>query len=271
MLVKSLSPSRASDFMRCPLLYRYRAIDRLEEPASAAAMRGTMVHSVLEALFDLPPADRTPDSAQTLVGPAYAKLRERDGRVEQLFADGSLTEEAFIAGARDLVDSYFTLEDPRRLEPEARELLVEAPLEDGPLLRGYIDRLDVAAGSGAIRIVDYKTGKAPAPRYQSEMLFQLRFYSLIIWLVRARMPDCVKLIYLGNRQVLEAEPTGSELERTQLRILTIWSQIVKMIEARDFPPVKGTLCGWCSFQDKCPLFGGQAPSWPCEGDAAAAP
>ncbi|NUP20980.1 MAG: DUF2800 domain-containing protein, partial [Streptomyces sp.] len=47
----SLSPSRASDFMQCPLLYRFRVIDRLPEKPSAAATKGTLVHAVLERLF----------------------------------------------------------------------------------------------------------------------------------------------------------------------------------------------------------------------------
>ncbi|MEU0066766.1 PD-(D/E)XK nuclease family protein, partial [Streptomyces albidoflavus] len=46
----SLSPSRASDFMQCPLLYRFRVIDRLPEKPSPAATRGTLVHAVLERL-----------------------------------------------------------------------------------------------------------------------------------------------------------------------------------------------------------------------------
>ncbi|MDR3107155.1 MAG: PD-(D/E)XK nuclease family protein [Bifidobacteriaceae bacterium] len=265
MLVESLSPSRASDFMRCPLLYRYRAIDRFEEPAAPAAMRGTLVHSVLEALFDLPSGQRTPEAAQALVPGAYQRLRQRDHRVDQLFADGSLTEEAFIGGARELVDAYFALEDPRRLQPEARELLIEARWDGGPPLRGYVDRLDVAAADGAIRVVDYKTGKAPAPRFQSEMLFQLRFYSLIIRLARGRQPDTVRLVYLGDRQILDAQPTPSDLDRTKLRIETIWSEITRMLQTQDFPPVKGPLCGWCAFQDKCPLFGGEVPTFPSDG------
>ncbi len=51
----SLSPSRAADFMTCPLLYRFRVVDRLPEPPSPAAARGTLVHAVLERLFDEPP------------------------------------------------------------------------------------------------------------------------------------------------------------------------------------------------------------------------
>ena len=41
----SLSPSRASDFMTCPLLYRFRVIDRLPEPPTQATARGTLVHA----------------------------------------------------------------------------------------------------------------------------------------------------------------------------------------------------------------------------------
>ncbi|WP_140394583.1 RecB family exonuclease, partial [Streptomyces recifensis] len=61
----SLSPSRASDFMRCPLLYRFRVIDRLPEKPSEAATRGTLVHAVLERLFDAPAAERTAPAAKS--------------------------------------------------------------------------------------------------------------------------------------------------------------------------------------------------------------
>ncbi len=63
----SLSPSRASDFMTCPLLYRFRVIDRLPEKPGSAATRGTVVHSVLERLFDLPAAERVPEQAHALL------------------------------------------------------------------------------------------------------------------------------------------------------------------------------------------------------------
>ena len=72
--VESLSPSRAADFMSCPLLYRFRVIDRLPEPPSAEATRGSMVHAVLERLFDLAAADRTPAHAIGMVEAEWARL-----------------------------------------------------------------------------------------------------------------------------------------------------------------------------------------------------
>ena len=58
----ALSPSRASDFKQCPLLYRFRAIDRLPEPTSSAQLRGSVVHAALEQLYALPASERDPDS-----------------------------------------------------------------------------------------------------------------------------------------------------------------------------------------------------------------
>ena len=60
----ALSPSRASDFKQCPLLYRFRAIDRLPEPPSTAQLRGSVVHAALEQLY----------------APARGRTRARDAR-----------------------------------------------------------------------------------------------------------------------------------------------------------------------------------------------
>src|ERR1700712_5508787 len=70
----ALSPSRASDFKQCPLLYRLRAIDRLPEPASPAQVRGLVVHGALERLYALTAASRVPDTAMTLVEPAWEEI-----------------------------------------------------------------------------------------------------------------------------------------------------------------------------------------------------
>src|SRR3984957_6677289 len=70
----ALSPSRASDFKQCPLLYRFRAIDRLPEPPSTAQGRGSVVHAALEQLYALPAAARGPDTAMALVAPAWDRV-----------------------------------------------------------------------------------------------------------------------------------------------------------------------------------------------------
>lgn len=185
----SLSPSRAADFMRCPLLYRLRVIDRLPEKPSEAATRGTVVHAVLERLFDAPAAERTVDRARAMVAGEWERLRAARPELAALFsaAEGAADPAALAAwleSAERLVDRWFALEDPTRLEPAERELYVETVLESGLTLRGYVDRLDIAPATGDLRVVDYKTGKAPRPEYAEEPLFQMKFYALVLWRLR---------------------------------------------------------------------------------------
>ena len=251
----ALSPSRLNDFMQCPLLFRFRAVDRLPEPASAAAARGTLVHLVIERLFDVPLGERTPEAAAALLPGAWEHLLATDKRLGGLAVDDD-----WLAAAERLVRAYFDMEDPNRLEPAGRELVVEHQLDDGPLLRGIIDRLDVAPG-GAMRIVDYKTGRSPKLQYESQALFQMRFYALLLWLGRGEMPKMLQVMYLGDGQVLRAEPRPEDLEATEAKVRSLWDSIVHAVGASEFRPRPSALCNWCSHQALCPQFGGTPPEF----------
>ena len=151
----AISPSRAGDFMSCPLLYRLRTIDRLPEEPSPDAVRGTVVHQVLEDLFDLPALDRTPERARDMLVPAWDELVAAQPELAGMFGPEGADVAAWLASCRTVLDRYFDLEDPQRLEPADRELYVEALLDSKLLLRGFVDRIDVAP-DGRIRVVDYK-------------------------------------------------------------------------------------------------------------------
>ncbi len=261
----ALSPSRTADFLTCPLLYRFRVVDRLPEPASVAATRGTVVHAVLERLFDLPAVERTLEQASALLGPQWRRLLESEPELGALFdgadadADAALAE--FLAGAERLLGSYFELEDPSRLEPADRELYVEATLPSGLTLRGYVDRLDVAP-SGDLRVVDYKTGKAPKAGFEAKALFQMRFYALVLWRTRGVVPRLLQLLYLGSGEVLRYQPDEADLLATERKVHAVWAAISKAAETGDWRPSPSRLCDWCAHQALCPEFGGTPPPLP---------
>ena len=149
----SLSPSRAADFISCPLLFRFRTIDRLPESPSPDATRGTVIHKVLEDLFDLAATDRTPETAATMVEPAWEAILSERPEMAEMFGDEGEETVRWLASCQRVLKRYFDLEDPRRLEPADRELYVETLTEGKLLLRGFIDRVDVAP-DGRIRIVE---------------------------------------------------------------------------------------------------------------------
>jgi putative RecB family exonuclease len=265
---RSLSPSRAGDFLTCPLLYRFRVIDRLPEPPSPAAARGTLVHAVLEHLFDRPALERTPEVARSLLDPEWDRLVTEEPELGSLFA-AETDLAAWLSEAGVMLDRYFTLEDPRRLEPAHRELSVEAELASGLRLRGYIDRLDVAPG-GQTRIVDYKTGSAPPAEFEARALFQMKFYALVLWRAQGRVPRLLQLIYLGNGEIVRYEPDEADLRATERKVEALWEAVERARESRDWRPRPGRLCDWCAHKALCPAFGGTPPDLPAEQDLPSA-
>jgi putative RecB family exonuclease len=368
----TLSPSRAADFKTCPLLYRFRTIDRLPERPSADQLRGTLVHAVLERLFDLPAADRTSASAAGLVGPEWERLAADHPELAELFAEGVTDADApvdvplpvtwpapvpgpaelaplltpplpapaaaeppapaeppasaaapaasesgigagpasangapvagptstdrvtpaggppgdgaapmlpgpwpaplvveprkwtlpdFLDATRLLLDGYFAVEDPRRLEPAERESLISALVDDQLLIRGYIDRLDVSP-AGELRVVDYKTGGAPREAFEARALFQLKFYALVLWRTRGVVPRVLRLLYLKDQEVCDYSPDADELARFERTLVALWRAIEQAKQAKEFRPKPSRLCGWCAHRALCPAFGGSPPPFP---------
>jgi putative RecB family exonuclease len=259
----SLSPSRAADFMTCPLLFRFRTVDRLPEPPSAAATRGTLVHAVLERLFDLPASQRTAQRARAMVGPLWEQLVEAEPDVAGLLDgdDGSALKQ-WLTGAEELVERFFALEEPQCLEPAERELYVETTLESGLLLRGYVDRLDRASRTGELRVVDYKTGNAPPAGFEQRAMFQMRFYALVLWRLYGNVPRLLQLVYLGSGEILRYEPDEADLRATERKLTALWRAIERAARTGDWRPSPGPMCGWCAHQELCPAFGGTPPPLP---------
>jgi putative RecB family exonuclease len=256
----SLSPSRAADFKTCPLLYRFRTIDRIPEAPTPDQARGTLVHAVLERLFDLPAEQRTPRTAADMVAPQWDRLREEQPLLAGLFGDAA-TPEDFLGSTVDLLGGYFSVEDPTRLEPAERECLVEAVVDDQLLIRGYIDRLDVSP-AGDLRVVDYKTGGAPREAFEARALFQLKFYALVLWRTRGVVPRQLRLLYLKDAEACDYAPDADELARFERTLVALWRAIDKATAERDFRPKPSRLCDWCSHHSRCPSFGGTPPPFP---------
>jgi putative RecB family exonuclease len=257
----SLSPSRALDFKNCALLYRFRVIDKLPEPPSIDAARGTVIHGILEKLFDLAAADRTIAAAVDLAEPQWQELLAEDPELAELVGGAAGGLPALLQSTNDLLDSYFALEDPQRLEPAEREVLVETTLPSGVHLKGFVDRLD-RSPAGDLRVVDYKSGKSPHESFEGKALFQLRFYALVLWRSTGVLPRLLRLYYLRDREVLDYSPDAADLTSLERQVDAIATAITRSRESGDWRHKPSKLCDWCSFQALCPAFGGTPPPLP---------
>jgi putative RecB family exonuclease len=270
--------------MTCPLLYRFRTVDELPEPPGKEAVRGTVIHSVLERLFDLPAQQRDVDAALSLLPAEWERLVQSqphlpgllfgpDDAWEAWLAAGRVSEpdqvalDGFLAGFGEFVSTYFTLEDPTRLEPAEREKSITVQLPSGLVLRGIVDRID-RAPNGAVRVVDYKTGKAPGAGWEAKALFQMRFYGVMLWQLTGTPPARLQLLYLSSGERLSIDPTEAELRATERKIGALWQAVERAGEQGRWEPNPSKLCDWCSFTALCPAWGGTPPPLPVSGPGA---
>lgn len=175
--------------------------------------------------------------------------------------------ERIVSETEGIVDTYFTsgIEDPEKLrtyQPHAVELYLKVQL-DGVAVHGFIDRLDHftrADGTERWIITDYKTGRAPNPRFAEEKFFQLLVYALMLERGQKIRTDELRLLYVNepSKQAGDRRQsvTASDLVRTEQKLAAAAEQIRRFGADEHWPTTESNLCNWCAFQKWCPAKGG---------------
>jgi putative RecB family exonuclease len=245
------------------MAFRFSSIERLPEPPSPHAVKGTLVHRALELLLGRPPEERLPATAHAYIEQAAVELREHEDPAERELAQLELSaddEAAFVADAHTLMDTYLALEDPKSVAPLGLELRLEAQV-GGLLMLGVIDRLEEDE-AGQLVVTDYKTGRAPTIHYEQHRLGGVHFYAFLCERLFGKRPAKVQLLYLAEPVAIITVPTDQSIRALERRVRAIWTTVERACENESFQPRPSRLCDWCSFQSFCPAFGGDPAQVP---------
>ncbi len=252
-------------FKECALAFRLSAIDKVPEPPSLQAFKGTVVHRALELLmWEEEQGARTPTVA-------FEKL---DRALDELLAGPEGTAlglagepfDEFVEDARGLVGNYFVLEDPNRVRVIGTELRLQvdmtAPAGDGDggtvsrlRLRGIIDRLELDE-QGELIVTDYKTGRAPGQSQEQTRLGGVHFYALLCEQLLGRRPAMVQLFHLREPLAICSTPDDQSVTGLERQATAIWAAVKRACLLDDFRPKPGPLCDWCGYHAYCPAWGG---------------
>lgn len=258
----AFSPSTVKMYQQCPLKFRYYAIDKIPSKPSIAKEKGTLVHAVLEKLFDSAPQARTYQQATIILEETWQNMIADNKELSLLlFNRDQQAETEFLTAAKELLANYFRLEYPMNLEAYATEMYLRTDTESGLNIHGFADRVEKNA-TGMVRIVDYKTGKSPKPQYQREYRFQMIFYALMWWRMYQEIPALLQLLFLADARSLSYHPRLEDLFHLQTEIEQTWKSVEYALCKKNFTPRKNPLCNWCDYQKICPLFGGMSPEYP---------
>lgn len=258
------SPSSILTHKQCPRKYYYRYIEKLPGPKSIHLIRGSVVHKVLEDIYDIDIA-KIPEENFFYT---FSVILQEKFRQEWFAAAPELAElgmppeelDTFYEESQMMVDNFFHhLYD--RMEPlvktmspydafkqvtPQREILMKSAQH---LVRGYIDVLDEEA-EGTV-ILDYKTSKKLmiTPEYR----LQLGIYAMMHE-EQGEAPHEVGVIFLKHGQELRLPVTPELIEDAKRACADVQLQ-TKSTEINDYPKSPSPLCKWrtgqCEYYDLC--------------------
>ena len=189
-----LSASTLEGWLACP--YRWFVEHELSpqrlEPTADALRLGSVAHDALERLYAEPPGSEAIPRPEDL-GRWIIRLRELIGACarDHGLAPERPNDAIALARLREQVETFLREEAESAVAMRPRPELLEAGFgidDDGPppleigesLLRGRIDRIDVAADGRSALVRDYKTSKEVVGRrvWEGRGKLQLQLYML---------------------------------------------------------------------------------------------
>lgn len=247
------SYSKINSYFNCPLLFRYRYVDKVKVEAfeSIEAFLGKRVHETLEKLYsDL---KRQKENSADEVDAYYREMwLKKHNDAVQVIKEGYTKENYFDMGRKYIADYYkknFPFNSSTTLSLEQK---VNVKL-DGHAIIGYIDRLAIGNDSN-YEIHDYKTSGSLPPQSILKKDEQLSLYALA---VKSMYEDAanVRVVwhYLAFNKEIGYLRTDMELETVKRNILRKIVIIEDAIKEGDFLPNASKLCLWCEFQKICPV------------------
>jgi RecB family exonuclease len=240
----TFSHSKISIFQKCPKAYEYKHIQKMNELFSSIELHlGKCVHAALERAYELKDRGQAV-SVDSVIGEFESAWHSSKLEVAKVVKSGR-SKDDYYGEALQMLRSFYRrvlLSDiSETLELEKR-FTIELP--DGIVYQGVIDRLSRQA-DGILRITDYKTGKTVADPSIDD---QLASYAL--WVFEEFNENKIEACYEDLRN---GETKTGIILRNQVPTIAgnILSDVVTVLQAKDFPAGPSILCEWCGFNPIC--------------------
>jgi len=241
--------SRVKTFAQCPLRYRYRYVEGLEEAfTSVEAALGKAVHAALEWLYAGRGAGREPGPGEAVA--AFDRAWEEATGPRVAVVRAGETAAAYAARGREMVARFaagvFARDRSRTVALERR---VSVRLAEDVVFTGIADRIGRTQG-GRLFVVDYKTAASGGAWPEHENGLQARLYAAALL---AGHPE-EDGVLAGFHYLASGETRWERVPRAAAP--GVWARFLELareaLAATEFPARPGVLCAWCGFNHRCP-------------------
>lgn len=234
----TLSASKLSDYLTCPLKYKFRYVLNVPTPPHHALAFGNTIHAVLQDVATAVTSGRqlTVDDAlrwydQRWIGEGYESLDHEQARRES----GRATLRSYLAAHPELLSQA----------PAAAE--VPFAFESGALrITGRIDRLDAVADDRTrVVVTDFKTGEGKTKDAETDL--QLSIYALAVRRALGLEPVKLRFSFVETGRDQETTRTPEQDQAALKRI----EEHAERIRSGDFGATPGFHCRFCDFRQIC--------------------
>jgi len=237
--MKPLSYSSISQYLECPLKYKFIYIDGFPKTKKASLSFGESLHKALHHLYSM----KIPQP------PSLVQLLRffQDNWVKDGYGNNTEEEQYLNYGKQILTDFYnrhvknfhvpFAVEDEFNIEV------------DGIPVTGKIDRIEKLSDN-QIEIIDYKSNKKPFALDKLKRNFQLSMYQMGAERKFGLIAEKLTFYHLCSQTTFSVSSHPKE----QIDILR--KQIIEVangIQKEKFDPQKNIYCP-CEFPQHCPYF-----------------
>ncbi|MCD6149520.1 PD-(D/E)XK nuclease family protein [bacterium] len=237
-----ISYSALNTYQTCPLKYKFQNVDKIKEPKSKEAVFGTIIHAVMNFIHT--PGILSPTLEQAL--DYFSKNWNSD------IFESEIEERAAFSQGVEMIRKYYQQNDISKANIVALEKRFQIDLEEHTI-SGIIDRIDKT--EDGYEVIDYKTAKKMPSQEDVDNNLQLSIYLqafLNLYPKEIKNLDKIKvsLYFLKHGVKLDSTRTKKQLEN----IGQVFLDVIKQIEEEKFEPKVTPLCGWCGYQDRCPMW-----------------